>query len=303
MAEPVLEKYVFVPNEATLSLQESTRIITQIILEIDYNLHFKAVELIDETVQPESILPFISEALADLPLTQPELIAQNEAESLTSDIPFVIGTKLLEKDRVLQAILAALKPNGFILSLEDSDFNGRDTDYLKILTIHTMPDLQKLVLLRKSARIVVEKKIVHITDDYTEFEWLSKLKAALERSEDVVLYSQNETSGIVGLTKCLRMEFDSGNVGCVFIMDSAPDFDPKNQFYSKQLSKGFAFNVFKNGKWGTFRHLSMQKEITTEVDHCFAKTTASGDLSSVKWFEGPLTTKKSVCPNLVHVIN
>lgn len=301
-AEPVVEKYVFVPNEATLSLQESTRVIVQIVLENDYNVHFKCLELINESAPQDSLLPQISEALAELMLIQPELSAQSEKENLTSDIcaSLAIGANLLKRGKFLQKVLSALKPNGFILSCEGADFTGQNVDNSKIVAVHTISSTKKLVLFRKSLQSSRSEEVVCVSDDYTKFEWVKELQTLLQRSGDVLLYSQYETSGMLGLMKCLRMEAVGGNVRCVFIRDEAPAFDPQDPFYSKQLCKGLVFNIFQNGQWGTYRHLRLQKEVIREVEHCFARTTVNGDLSSVKWLEGHLTTK-SLNQNLIQV--
>lgn len=80
MAEPVLEKYVFVPNEAHLTTQESVRINVQIVLENNYKLKVKVVEILsaDSNEEEEILGPIIFEALGDLPLIHADVIVISE---------------------------------------------------------------------------------------------------------------------------------------------------------------------------------------------------------------------------------
>lgn len=48
-------------------------------------------------------------------------------------------------------------------------------------------------------------------------------------------------------------------------------------------------NVYKGGEWGTYRHLLLPSEPLVDKEHCFVNVTVRGDLSSLKWVEGPLT--------------
>lgn len=68
LGEPVLEKYVFVPNEAQLPTEESVRVNVQIMLENNYKLVVKVVELTSDKENQQVLGPVIFEALGDMPL-------------------------------------------------------------------------------------------------------------------------------------------------------------------------------------------------------------------------------------------
>lgn len=74
LSEPVLEKYVFVPNEATLSLEQSVRVCIQIALENNHRIKVKTVELIDDYSKEHAIplSTIISGVLHDQLLVQAE---------------------------------------------------------------------------------------------------------------------------------------------------------------------------------------------------------------------------------------
>lgn len=73
--------------------------------------------------------------------------------------------------------------------------------------------------------------------------------------------------------------------------DDAPPFDLNNPFYSEQLAKDLAVNVLKDGQWGSYRHEALPPLEMVPVDHAYLNTTVRGDLSSFKFYEGPLNAK------------
>lgn len=73
--KPVIEKYVFVPNEATLSTEESIRVNVQIVLENSHQFNVKFVEVFDEGSDDERKMlgPNIVDILRDQPLVNGEV--------------------------------------------------------------------------------------------------------------------------------------------------------------------------------------------------------------------------------------
>jgi fatty acid synthase len=91
------------------------------------------------------------------------------------------------------------------------------------------------------------------------------------------------------------MEPDGSSIRCVFIDDpKAPKFSLSDPFYQNQLKLDLAINVYRNGKWGTYRHLQIcEKHDESPVQsHCYVNSLIKSDLSSLKWLEGPLNHVK-----------
>lgn len=80
----------------------------------------------------------------------------------------------------------------------------------------------------------------------------------------------------------------------VFIQDpKAAAFSLSSPQYAAQLRKGLVHNVLRAGVWGTMRHLQLDSEdATLQVEHAYINAITRGDLSSLKWIEGPLTFYK-----------
>lgn len=193
-----------------------------------------------------------------------------------------------------------LKENGFILSRENLDFRIENNEVLglvHIITTHTT-DKETLVLMRrKKEEHKASSVIVGITEDWVNFSWLPLLQNAMRSGDHVIIYSQKKPlSGIVGLFNCIQKEPGGDNVRCVFVVDDdAPAFNPNLAIYKNQLDKNMAMNVYKDGKWGTYRHLLLNNE-NLQKGHCFVNITVRGDLSSLRWIEGPLSTKAALEP-------
>lgn len=193
------------------------------------------------------------------------------------------------------------------ISREDLDFDPeaaqKELPGMDILSIH-QTDTERLVLLRKSMESTDHAVIIDITQT-SDFSWLPTLQEAVKNDEKVIIYSQNAPlSGILGFFNCLRREPGGANIRCVFVNDqNAPKFDVEDEFYAKQLKKGLISMIYKDGKWGTYRHLPIEKETVVQREHVFNNVTVRGDLSSLRWIEGPLTTKTVLTPehSLIHV--
>lgn len=103
--------------------------------------------------------------------------------------------------------------------------------------------------------------------------------------------------GLVGLMTCIRREIGGANARYVFIQDkNVPKFGLSVRFYMEQLNKGLMANVLKGGQWGSYRHLPLDQQSNVsslQVEHAYVNTLTRGDLSSLRWIEGPLSYYRS----------
>jgi fatty acid synthase len=293
--EPVLEKYEFVPNQEWLDLTQLIRVNIQIILENSLETHFKAVEFLEGV--DELLLPLVCKVLDDIPVVNPDLIISTKIDldpipgvkieqfvlTPQSNLLLIIGTKLLQNPTSLKQVLNSLHSKGFALTREEVDLEISDVDNIEVVSEYKTAK-EKLVLFKKSDE-KIETKFIEVSSNNSE--WLSQLQNIVKSESNVLVYGQNgEPGGLIGLVNCLRREPGGDKVKCVFMMDEAPDFDPKLPFYGDQLRKNLAVNVYKSGKWGTYRHLLLEELQEVESVHCFGDVSAKGDLSSMRWLEG-----------------
>ncbi|KAL0116142.1 hypothetical protein PUN28_011183 [Cardiocondyla obscurior] len=236
-----------------------------------------------------------------------DILAQDMSKPLpVQDVHFIIAADVVSNQsyNVLKNLGAALKPGGFILleetatqlnlkaALEETDLTlaGKQTD----------PIGKSYYLLLKAQRKQREPIVIQITEK--NLSWLEDVKSALKKSDsedqEVLLVSQGEkTLGLVGLMTCIRRETGGANARYIFIQDkSAPKFGLSVRFYVEQLDKGLIANVLKGGQWGSYRHLPLDQQSNVsslQVEHAYVNTLTRGDLSSLRWIEGPLTYYRS----------
>ncbi|XP_050425474.1 fatty acid synthase [Adelges cooleyi] len=329
LADPVLEKYVFVPNISQLkySLDDIVRISLHLVIENVMGINIKTVEILNKTINSDVqiISPIILNVLADLPLLQPEVTVLSDGNHpQLKDIPsnitvedkklpgdqsvlFSVGTGVLEDIVLLEQVFNTLKPGGFLLSREKQ--NVVPPANLVDVCFDATLESERLFLVKKPVEENGAPLVIKISS--TEFSWLPTLQNALKSDEatakqKVILLAENDTSnGIIGLFNCIRKEPEGNRTRCVFIMDSnAPAFSLDNQFYQEQLKKDLALNVFKNNAWGSYRHLVLEPPSLVECEHAYINSLVRGDLSSLKWLSGPLkpySRKLSDNTQIIHV--
>lgn len=130
-----------------------------------------------------------------------------------------------------------------------------------------------------------------------EYKWFPSLKNALSKTENnLALYALNtQPNGILGLVNCLRREPNGNRIKCFFSFDKSFNFDFKAQ------NTEMAINIFKDGKRGTYRHLPLENSKKVKTMHRFVTNSTMGDLSSLEWFEGPLTIQTPIAENSILV--
>ncbi|XP_073848315.1 fatty acid synthase 3 [Musca autumnalis] len=311
---PVLEKYQFLPHfpSPALSASDAVRVCVQIALENTPVLKMRIVEV--DTDGRDPLITHFLESIEDLPQVTgdymllskrefPDLHASIHVEdgklSSMSNCCFIIvgGLVGLTNESTIKDAKKSLLENGYMVVRERTTSN---IDSLvipeKFNLIAAMPldnnDEVVLLLQYKPKAGVVEPVLVEITESDTEFNWLTKVQQALTAKVPVVLYAINENlNGLIGLVNCLRKEPDGNIVTCFFVEEEkAPAFSLSDPFYAGQYMLGLAVNVYRHGKWGTYRHLQLSSTEVAEPrkDHIFGNVIHRGDLSSLRWFEGPL---------------
>lgn len=308
---PVLEKYEFLPHFPTpqLTIADASRICVQLSVENNPSLKMNLVEI--DNGKP-ILLNFV-DAVEDLPLINGEfslltlnkevdisginVLVDGKLQSMTN-CHFIIASNILGNNSEFVQMSKSLVEMGYVVCRENCNLDISKMirpDGFNLIAIIPTTEMEVLVLLQKERKkfygipVPIEVSLMDL-----EYSWMEKARTALSKGP-VILYAQNEKfSGILGMVNCLRKEPDGHMVTCVFIDDPrAPPFDVTNQFYKNQLSLGLGVNVYRNGQWGTYRHLQliMDDIALPRSEHIYGNVLHRGDLSSLNWFEGPLQPK------------
>lgn len=209
----------------------------------------------------------------------------------------------LNADVVLANLKSSIREDGFILLEENAVgyVEAKATklyESLKLATVSVQRSTNKLfVLLRPVLDITTRNKTVVVISEKT-YTWLNQLKEALANAEKENTYvyivgQGEELLGAVGFLNCIKNENGGKYARLVFIQDTkAAPFSFTSKMYLEQLNKDLISNVYKNGGWGTFRHLKldMNGDVSNlQVEHAYVNALTKGDLSSLSWIESPLS--------------
>uniref|UniRef100_A0A2H1WWR5 SFRICE_007688 n=1 Tax=Spodoptera frugiperda TaxID=7108 RepID=A0A2H1WWR5_SPOFR len=303
---PVYEKHSFIPNfgRYKMKIEDVLRTNVQLVFENIQTHIVKSIELVDEEYKKNDLKPIletIGSILADLPFAQGDLLMiSDEPMNVPSNITvenrklvresntiLFIGANLLGRPKVFQQAIGTLCDNAFIMSREKEQPSIKKFSDIDIVTGYNTGS-EYLMLLRKrvGAR---PAKFVRVSAADDNFSWVEEIKKELKEGQKLVLYAQDgPINGLLGLVNCLRKEPGGEIVYGLLISDpSAPPFNPDLEFYEEQLNKDLIFNVYKDGQWGTYRHLSLDLD-TVRADHAYVNALTIGDFSSLKWIEGTI---------------
>ncbi|NXD84156.1 FAS synthase, partial [Halcyon senegalensis] len=289
---------------------------TQPLLQIEYiatDCILKALSA-SETELQDAEIPFSEWDPSHLPsenLTNADLVVYNCSTSVLGNTPEIITN-----------LAAAVKEGGFLLL--HTLLKGETLP--EIVSFLTSPDLQQKrsflsetqwedLFSKTSLNLVAKKKSffgsviflcrrqapaktpVFLPIDETHFKWVESLKGVLaEPSEQPVWLTATScgNSGILGMVNCLRLEAEGHRVRCLFISNLNPSSAvPATSLSSLEMQKivqsDLVMNVYRDGKWGSFRHLPLQQGQPQELaEYAYVNALTRGDLSSLRWIVSPL---------------
>ncbi|NXM57354.1 FAS synthase, partial [Illadopsis cleaveri] len=300
---------------------------TQPLLQVDYiatdcvleNLSAIETELQDSGVDSRQWDP---SSLPSGNLTNADLVVYNCSTSVLVNIT-----------EILSNLAAAVKEGGFVLlhTLLKGETLGEIVSFL------TSPDLQQkhsflseaqwedlfskaslnLVAMKKSffgsviflcRRQAPVKTPVFLPVDETNYKWVESLKEVLaDPSEKPVWLTATScaNSGILGMVNCLRLEAEGHRTRCVFISNlnpssAVPPTSLSSLEMQKIVQKDLVMNVYRDGKWGSFRHLPLQQAQPQELtEYAYVNVLTRGDLSSLRWIVSPLRHFHTTDPNVL----
>ncbi|NXG58624.1 FAS synthase, partial [Hemiprocne comata] len=233
---------------------------------------------------------------------------------------------------ILSNLAAAVKEGGFVLvhTLLKGETLGEIVSFL------TSPDLQQkhrflseaqweglfskaslnVVAMKKSffgsviflcRRQVPAKTPIFLPIDETHYKWVESLKEVLaDPSEQPVWLTATScgNSGILGMVNCLRLEAEGHRIRCLFIsnlnpLSAVPPTSLSSLEMQKTVQSDLVMNVYRDGKWGSFRHLPLEQAQPQELtEYAYVNVLTRGDLSSLRWIVSPLQHFRANNPNV-----
>lgn len=311
--DPIIEIHNFVPffSDQKFSLIDAAKILTQIAV-VNMMQHKTLFIEVDPIDGKQPLGKFFSDALRGNPhclsdvtlLTSKKDIhidnVRNSSEELSSfcNINMIIARKCIGNDEFLKTAKLVLLTDGYIFSREDEVFTKvPHPDVLLVARILTDGnEIIHMLKFRDHLKIPNSEAIIEVTSDINE--WLEPLQSALKNGQAIAFAYNDEPSGLLGFVNCIRREYSADVLRCLFIMDrqNAPSvFDINHPFYKSQLELNHSINIFKDGQWGSYRHIDMpvDKNVRPQSQHCLASCLIKGHTSSLSWISGPLNVASS----------
>uniref|UniRef100_G3NC33 Fatty acid synthase n=1 Tax=Gasterosteus aculeatus TaxID=69293 RepID=G3NC33_GASAC len=140
------------------------------------------------------------------------------------------------------------------------------------------------------------KRPAFLPVDGADYQWVETLKEKMAASPDcpVWLTASKSHCGIVGMVNCLRQEPGGNRIRCAFVSNlnassSAPTLQPAHESMQSVLDGDLVMNVFRDGRWGVFRHQLIAQDLNEELtEQAYVNVLTRGDLSSLRWIASPL---------------
>ncbi|XP_007434239.1 fatty acid synthase [Python bivittatus] len=299
---------------------------TQPMLQLDYTA---TDQVLKNLASLESHLQEIGVSIDQWDPTHPPSGSLMNADLLVCNCSLNALSKPAE---TLSNMAAAVKDGGFILlhTLLKGETLGEIVAFLTSPGLQEKPgllnqveweDLFKkaslnLVAVKRSCfgaaiflcrRPLPTKKPISLPVDETDYKWVESLKEMLaEPSEHSVWLTAANcgTSGVVGMVNCLRQEPGGHRIRCLFIsnLNAASPNPPTNSSAKEMqtiLQNDLVMNIYRDGKWGSFRHLPLKQDQPQEVtEYAFVNVLTRGDLSSLRWITSPLQHFCTTNPNV-----
>nr|CAB3243712.1 fatty acid synthase [Phallusia mammillata] len=140
-----------------------------------------------------------------------------------------------------------------------------------------------LVLCRAGSMSVVTSTDEMIIPMHDNFSWVEKLKKRLSSDTGIVwLKSDYSDSGLIGMFNCLRKEPNGNKVRCIFNTNLDVD-QPLPSDIADVMQRDLAINVYSNGQWGTYRHLTITQSEKVDSSRGYVSAMTKGDLASLQW--------------------
>ncbi|XP_041830190.1 fatty acid synthase isoform X2 [Melanotaenia boesemani] len=149
------------------------------------------------------------------------------------------------------------------------------------------------------------KQPVYLPVESADCKWVEALQVMMSDSNRPVwLTSSQPYSGIVGMVNCLRQEPGGSRIRCIFVSNLngssvAPVLQPGHRSIQAVLDGDLVMNVFRDGRWGTFRHQLIAHDLREELtDSAYVNVLTRGDLASLRWISSPLRYFVSTDPSV-----
>uniref|UniRef100_T1H8C9 Fatty acid synthase n=1 Tax=Rhodnius prolixus TaxID=13249 RepID=T1H8C9_RHOPR len=310
-ADPKWEQYSFTPYllKKVMAVEEAVNVAMQIVLENSNTRKVKVFEVANNRQPEQLVAPLVVNILESQPQTSADLTIVAPTVENYITLAEQIGAKTLKKDMNVEdfpesshlvvgvglasnenfvKVLNSVKENGFLLTEEVEEIKKNYIKQFGLCIISKLPLEKKILFLLRKVITVKIKNIVNKLIEIIQsikYETLRKTYSQFQ----LLLTLTNRKCGILGMFNCLKQEPGGEHFSCAFI-DSLTAKTFTVTEHKDHFKKGLVVNILRDNEWGSYRYLNIcEGERLLNVEHAFINTLTRGDLSSLKWIEGPLS--------------
>nr|CAD7440129.1 unnamed protein product [Timema bartmani] len=326
---PTVEQVQFVPyrDHVMSRVEDALQVCSHIVWE---NIPFSSIRVAEFCTNTPLVMPHIAKILNKMPAVQcsiqtistPVLPSDSDAElcvvasgTVSDKIQEAVNkcggtvqTEVRDCHLVLahtltELVLQSMLPDGFVVLREKCAL----IEQLILVANLRLSDQDDVLLYRKKQGQTSTPLVVPFNQE-ENFQWVKPLQATIQEAASlhgVLLVAQGNTiTGIAGLFNCLRLEPGIPSLRYVAVLDkTAPTFSLDDDKYKEQLAIGLSVNILKNGRWGSYRHLPLEDSTETlyPVKQAYVNIMTPGDLSTLRWVQGPDLKYSKEAGTLVHI--
>nr|CAD7568916.1 unnamed protein product [Timema californicum] len=310
---PTVEQVQFVPyrDHVVSTVEDALQVCSHIVWE---NIPFSSIRVAEFCTNTPLVMPHIAKILNKMPAVQAELCvvaSGNVSDKIQEVVSKCGGTvqteardcRLVLAHTLTENVLQSMLPDGFVVLREKCAL----IEQLILVANLKLSDQDDVLLYRKKQGQTSTPLVVPLNQE-ENFQWVKPLQATIQEASslhEVLLVTQGNTiTGIAGLFNCLRLEPGIPSLRYVAVLDkTAPTFSLDDDMYKEQLAIGLTVNILKNGRWGSYRHLPLEDSTETlyPVKQAYVNITTPGDLSTLRWVQGPDLKYSKEAGTLVHI--
>ncbi|XP_060836830.1 fatty acid synthase-like isoform X2 [Rhopalosiphum padi] len=268
----------------SVEIHNNNLLATQIVQIIEAEANF----YVDYTVLSNNPVNVEQSKLLSLDINVVEFYIENS--SLSDGYHLIVADDIHFDAALLGKISAALSPRGFILLVENISAPASTTlKSLNLQIVTVIENNDKKYFLLKKLSPKYQYTALKIEDE--QFLWVESLKKKLAdingcSNKKVILYSDKNINGVLGLSKCLVEEYngEENPIRCI-LTEPGKQYTLKD--FASLLENDLFFNVERNGVWGSYRHLPIDVKIDSNVQTTEAKVSvqSKGDLTTLQWVQ------------------
>lgn len=309
----VLGRYEFVPfigENLMHTLNDAADICAQLMVETLQTKQVNVLEVLDRPNvinESDPIIEYFQSAFLKMPSINCDLVLLTQRSFPTFDkidvqsnllLPpngsttVIIATNLMDDRELIAAAARNLIGNGFCISIESNAVKWSDLvapSGFQLISLVRSESISMVLMQRVPIEDAASVQNMMIQLQSNDFAWLNSLQTALAvPAKAMTLVSQGDTaSGALGFVNCLRREAIGRKIQLVQIDDAtAPTYDCNHSLYAEQLKLGLPINIYRNGLWGAYRHMTILPSNVTfneQQQSIHLAIQNAGDLSSLIW--------------------